>query len=62
MAARTSCPPPSGAAGRQYMTPAHIVKKRRAAERYISRILGSWPPLPDEDRRALAALLLPDES
>lgn len=51
--------PPSGAEGREYLTPAHRATKVRAAERYIDKILSTWPPLRDEDRRHLADLLAP---
>lgn len=53
--------PPSGAAGRLYVTPAHRKRRLLAAEREIDRWLTTFPVLSDDDRRALAARLMPED-
>ncbi len=43
--------------GRGYMLKPHAVQKIKRVDRYIERILTTWPPLPQDVREELAAKL-----
>lgn len=44
------------------LAPANAARKANAAERYITRLIESAPPLTDEQRTRLAAILAPANS
>ena len=50
--------PPTGEAGKLYMLPASIARKRMGIAKYLDKMLTTWPPLPDDVRQELAKQLI----